>query len=258
MDRRRSSQPATLALAAFAAFHVGCAARQSEVGMTASGHPIVQIQLPIANVYLVHTKQPFLVDAASEDDLPALEGALAERGLRPEDLRLAVITHAHADHVGMAKALQARGVPVWVGAGDVAQARRGHNDALKATSLTASMLDVVLPSTFPPVTPDRTIDGPVELSTYGVEGFVAPMPGHTPGSLVVVLDDDKAFVGDQMLGGILGGAMCSDEPGEHYFQADFDGNRANIRRLTNMGIQTFFLGHGGPVTLDAVRDEFGG
>lgn len=83
------------------------------------------------------------------------------------------------------------------------------------------------------------------------------MRGHTRGSLVVVMANHEAFVGDQMLGGVLGGAGCPDRPGEHYFQADYEQNRRNIRALVRMGVETFYLGHGGPVKRDAVMDELG-
>jgi glyoxylase-like metal-dependent hydrolase (beta-lactamase superfamily II) len=43
---------------------------------------------------------------------------------------------------------------------------------------------------------DLVVREPLDLAPWGVAGRVVPMPGHTPGSLVVVLDDGRAFVGD--------------------------------------------------------------
>ena len=82
------------------------------------------------------------------------------------------------------------------------------------------------------------------------------MPGHTPGSLVVVLDDGRAFVGDRMLGGALGGAVWPDRPGEHYFHADRAANLLNIRTLLALPVWTYFLGHGGPVLRADVEAAF--
>jgi glyoxylase-like metal-dependent hydrolase (beta-lactamase superfamily II) len=73
------------------------------------------------------------------------------------------------------------------------------------------------------------------------------MPGHTAGSIVVVMADHSAFVGDMMMGGSFGGAFSPSQPGEHYYQADGAKNRRNIQTLLAMGVEKFYLGHGGPV-----------
>ena len=82
------------------------------------------------------------------------------------------------------------------------------------------------------------------------------MPGHTRGSLVVVLSNKTAFVGDMMLGGSLAGMFFPSSPGEHYYQADPEQNRRNIHTLLAQGIETFYLGHGGPVSREDVIAAF--
>ena len=61
------------------------------------------------------------------------------------------------------------------------------------------------------------------------------------------MSDHSAFVGDMMLGGSFGGQLAPSSPGEHYYQADRAQNRRNIQTLLGMGIEKFYLGHGGPV-----------
>jgi glyoxylase-like metal-dependent hydrolase (beta-lactamase superfamily II) len=96
----------------------------------------------------------------------------------------------------------------------------------------------------------------VDLRPWGVDGQVIPMPGHTPGSVVVLLANHAAFVGDQMLGGSLGGALFPSRPGEHYYQADPARNRGNVTTLLGLGVDTFYLGHGGPVAAADVAAAF--
>lgn len=237
---------------------LGCATTTTVVGRTPEGARIVRIGFSLSNAYLIETKPPVLVDAGGPDDLPALEAALRHEKLKIEDLSLAIVTHGHFDHAGLAAALKKRGVPIMLGAGDVELARRGHNDDLRPTNLTADALKLVIPDRYARFEPDIVVDKPIDLSPYGISGEVIPMPGHTRGSLVVVLRNGSAFVGDQMAGGILGGVLCPDQPTEHYFQADVTQNHANIRALVRIGVETFYLGHGGPVHRDAVIDEFGG
>jgi hypothetical protein len=54
----------------------------------------------------------------------------------------------------------------------------------------------------------------------------------------------------------MGGAVNPTQPHEHYFQADLERNRANIRSLIEGGAEVFYLGHGGPVDRAAVIKEF--
>lgn len=51
-----------------------------------------------------------------------------------------------------------------------------------------------------------------------------------------------------MMGGSFGGALSPASPGEHYYQADPAKNRRNIQALLAMGVEKFYLGHGGPVS----------
>jgi glyoxylase-like metal-dependent hydrolase (beta-lactamase superfamily II) len=105
--------------------------------------------------------------------------------------------------------------------------------------------------------PDRVVERELRLGEWGIAGRVYQLPGHTPGSLVVELDDGRSFVGDMMLGGYLGGALMPQRAGEHYFHADRHRNFENIHTLLKGPGKLFFLGHGGPVTRESVVAAFG-
>ena len=103
-------------------------------------------------------------------------------------------------------------------------------------------------------------DFPVD-TVYGHLGYMKTDKGIAhPGfqALLRLMKAGKeAIVGDQMLGGSFGGAFFSDCPGENYFHNDPEANRANIRKLLALGVETFYLGHGGPVAAADVAKEFG-
>jgi hydroxyacylglutathione hydrolase len=223
------------------------------VGRTAEGAPIVQIPLQLSNVYLVKAKVPVLVDTGTLGDFEDLTHALGENGVWPGRLGLIIVTHGHADHAGLAALLHQRSLaPIVLGAGDVPAARNGHNDPLIPTGTTGALLRPLIPTIFPEFQPDIVVGEPLDLRPWGIDGQVIAMPGHTPGSVVVLLANHSAFVGDMMLGGALGGAVFAHSPGEHYYQADPARNRRNIQTLLDMGVETFYLGHGGPVRREDV------
>ncbi len=221
---------------------------------------IHRAQLSISNVYAIEAPGgTVLVDAGDPgqdaDVLRALEMAEVDRG----SVRLIVVTHAHADHTGGAPALsRALGAPIALGRGDVATAARGRNPPLRATSATASLLELVLTQDFEAYTPAVIIDGCLDLHPYGVPGVAWSTPGHTPGSSVVILDGGDAIVGDLVAGGYLGGLVAPDVPTEHYFQDDPPRVRAILEWLLSRGVRRFFLGHGGPTNADRLRTAIEG
>src|SRR5256885_15542533 len=86
---------------AFALAITGCAGT-APVGKSPKGAQIVRIPLRLSNVYLVKSKTPVLIDSGTLGDLPDLDAALAENGVRTTHVGLVVLTHAHADHAGLA------------------------------------------------------------------------------------------------------------------------------------------------------------
>jgi glyoxylase-like metal-dependent hydrolase (beta-lactamase superfamily II) len=206
----------------------------------------------------VQARRPILIDSGTVGDKEDLERALEERHVFPSKIALVILTHGHADHAGLAADIREEsGAAVWLGEGDLPLARAGHNDDLQPTSVTALLLKPFITSVYREFEPDLAVSAPTSLAAFGVEGEVVPMPGHTKGSLVVLLGNHTAFVGDMMMGGSLGGLISPSSPGEHYYQADREANRRNIEALVKRGVMTFYLGHGGPVSRDDVIRAFG-
>ena len=219
---------------------------------------IVQFRLSVSNMYLIKSAKPVLIDGGNHGDMPALVKGLAAHGLTLKDIGLVIITHSHGDHAGLAAELQRAGVKVALGEGDVAMAKAGQNDDLKPTNLTAFLLKhLAINPKFEAYTPDIVIRDQFDLRPWGIEGHARQMPGHTPGSLVVQLDDGRCFVGDQILGGYLVGLISPQTASEHYFQANGKQNLQNIQSLLKQPINTFYTGHGGPVGRASVEQTFG-
>lgn len=217
------------------------------------------IRLPMSNVHLLMTPRPVLIDSGRPVDAEALLRALAGHGVRPADLGLLIASHGHSDHAGGVAALRrlAPDLPVMIGSGDVAMAALGHNDELRPTRLFAHLLErFAIDPRYPPFRATVEVADTLDLAPWGLRGRVVQWPGHTAGSLAVLLDDGRAFVGDMMLGGFFGGALFPQRAGEHYFHADRERSRANIHRLLAEPVQTIHLGHGGPVDRASVLAGF--
>jgi glyoxylase-like metal-dependent hydrolase (beta-lactamase superfamily II) len=246
---------------ALLAFSIACAACAPHFRPAVDRGPVLEpprveilrVELAYSNVHLLRGSGVVLVDAGSPSDVAAATAALAAEHLRPSDVKAVVLTHGHGDHAGTAAFFQKQGAKIILGLGDEPQAQKGQNDEMTPTSLFARVLKPFVRLDYQPFTPDVLVENELDLSSYGVPGVKARrMPGHTRGSLVVLVGGREAIVGDQMLGGIFGGAFHAGSAGEHYYQLDPKRNRCNVQALLDEGIERFHLGHGGPVSRDSV------
>jgi glyoxylase-like metal-dependent hydrolase (beta-lactamase superfamily II) len=117
-----------------------------------------------------------LVDTGIEDSLGDLERALDEVGLRVEDTRLLVVTHAHSDHCGAADTIAERaGCEVWV------HPDHGHYSGELHS--------------------DRDLVPGVEVETDLGSWQVIETPGHAPSHVCLHQPERRLmFTGDHLLG----------------------------------------------------------
>jgi hydroxyacylglutathione hydrolase len=228
--------------------------------MTISVHTI---RLKLSNVTLVLGDRPILIDSGSPGEAPRIQKALAEHGVAVSDLAAIVHTHGHADHVGSTHALTVAAnkgretpLPVLLHGGDVATAAQGHNNTLHPTSPFAYVIRLFTNPPFEPFAPTIAVNDRIRLDNYGVPGTILPLPGHTEGSVVVVLDSGEAVVGDLFRGGFMGGALAPRIPKPHYFADNRNQVAQSIRSLLDHDISTFHVGHGGPIPGVKVRTKW--
>jgi glyoxylase-like metal-dependent hydrolase (beta-lactamase superfamily II) len=235
----------------------GCATLPPMAPGTPQRPHIQQLELGIANAYVVYGARPILVDTGTAGEGDGLAEKLGELGIKPGALALIVLTHGHGDHGGSAERIHKEWrAPIAVGAGDVAMLHDGHNRTLRPSSMTARMLRPFVDRSFPPYAPEIIVTGPIDLRPYGLAGRIIPTPGHTPGSQVVLLDDGDALVGDLLLGGYLGGAIAPGQPGTHYFHDDRLQAETQICFVIRQGARRLFVGHGGPIAAEAAWEKF--
>ncbi|MHB0976483.1 MAG: MBL fold metallo-hydrolase [Candidatus Aquicultorales bacterium] len=143
-----------------------------------------------------------LVDGGNPYSEPIFFWYLKKFGIDPGEIKLAIATHGHFDHVGALHAVQKEcGCPVVCHESESHLLEEGEvvippgtNWLGRAGSKIGWRLTKLFQ--FEAVKPDITVDSAVSLEEFGVDGRIIPTPGHTDGSLSVLLDDGEAFVGD--------------------------------------------------------------
>ena len=206
---------------------------------------------------VVQGEHAVLVDAGFERNAEALAADLAREGFDPSRLEAIVVTHAHADHAGGAGWFQRRyGTRVIVGRGDVAMTASGHNEPLCPTDDEArSRLTEDQAATYTPFVPDVVVDDALDLADLGLSGRIVRLPGHTEGSLVVLVSD-AALVGDLLRGNVFDAGTSV-----HFYMCDLEDNRRDVRRLLDElapRATVVFPGHFGPLARESVEATFPG
>ncbi|MEM7250432.1 MAG: MBL fold metallo-hydrolase [Pseudomonadota bacterium] len=216
---------------------------------------IHKITIAYANSYLVtQGRNSFLFDAGLERDGPELAERIRTLGVEPQALRAIIVSHGHHDHAGGAAYLnRVYGVPVIVGRGDAGMLARDRNDPICPQGFFAQRRFATdQAGTYRGVRAAIEIEQPTALSTLtGIDGRVVPLPGHTPGSLVLVVDR-YAFVGDLLRGGIFTPRRATT----HFYMCDLEDNRRDLAALLRTiapNAQSILTGHFGPVSRASVQ-----
>jgi hydroxyacylglutathione hydrolase len=216
--------------------------------------PIIRIRTGNSQVYLIKNgHRSILVDAGLAKTPRYILAEAASVGVQPPDIALIVVTHAHYDHVGGLHTLsQVTGGDILAHPYEAGCMEKGFSPFPKGTNMlgrTVAALGKRLAkyySSFHPVIATIQVSESYDLEPYGLQGFILPTPGHTAGSLSLILNDDVAIVGDSAFGIF---------PGKVYppFADDPQTLLSSWEVLLAAGCQTFLPGHGRPISRDSLK-----
>jgi hydroxyacylglutathione hydrolase len=215
---------------------------------------IVRIPLAITNSFLlVGPRGSVMVDAGGVDPSARdLLAALEKLSISPRSIKLLILTHHHADHTIAASAFRratgARVVAHRLDRPGIERARKvvpiGVTFYGKIVSL--GLEGFIYPfAALDPVPVDIVLDDRgMSLAPYGIPGRVVYTPGHTRGSISVLLDSGDAIVGDMAMNGVFTTrpslAILMDNPDDLVLV------QRSWCMLRAAGARTIYPGHGSP------------
>lgn len=102
----------------------------------------------------------------------------------------------------------------------------------------------------PPTTVDLVLgDEECSLADYGIPGRIIYTPGHSMGSVSVLLETGDAFVGDLAMNEF----PLRLSPGLPIFAESMEKVKESWRLLLNEGAKTVYPAHGKPFSIDVIR-----
>lgn len=206
--------------------------------------------------YLVQGKESsVLVDTLSPWNGRRLVRRLNRQGVNLRRISLILLTHGHVDHFGNALRLKAKtGAPIAIHELDAEGPSKGRNMAVSPRNafqtFLAFFINRMKTAAFDPDILLKGEEG--DLEQYGVVARWVRTPGHTPGSISIVLPGEAAIVGDL----VVGRFNALKRPAYPLWVTDKQQVRENVGKLLDYAPTTFLSGHGGPFKTEDVRRVF--
>jgi hydroxyacylglutathione hydrolase len=218
---------------------------------------IMPIRMMASNAYVVtNGKQSILIDAGMKKKEEKIVAAIERMQLSPADIKLIILTHTHYDHCGSLKALQEiTKAKVLVHKAEAACLKKGYTELPKGTMWFSKIMSVVgrtmarKMGEYAPVTADITISKKFDLKKYGIDGYVLPTPGHSAGSLSVIIEKKHAVVGDTLFDIFTNSVLPA-------YADDQEELFKSWKKLLDIGCEYFYPGHGKPFTRERLEKTY--
>lgn len=215
-------------------------------------HEILPLKLGFTNCYLIKGDSTILIDAGGPGMIRKFHRNLERLSMRPTDIDFIIVTHGHWDHIGSAKEIKdASGAKIMISEEDsklLEEARVVIPPAVTAWGKVLTFLGKGISAaiSFKPTHADALIqEEDLSLKPFGLDGKILKTPGHTEGSLSVLLDTGQAFVGDLAMNGF----PLTRGPKYPIFADDVARVKQSWDRLIEQGAKTVYPSHGRPFSI---------
>lgn len=218
---------------------------------------IYSVKLGVNSCYLIRGKHIVMVDGGVPLKVNSFRKKLDQLGIRPEEIKLIVLTHSHIDHAGSAKAIQKlTGAKVAYHEKEKEFLEVGGCAVPKATNWWGRIshpfvFPLLSRIPFPKVKADITITNEeFPLNEFGIDGSIIHTPGHTEGSISVLLKTGDVFVGCMAHNNL----PFRLKPGFPIYAQDIGIVKESWKLLIDKGAKVIYPGHGNPFPVQVIQN----
>ncbi len=219
---------------------------------------IFAIKTGINRCYLVKDEGTILIDAGNPNKIRAFQKSFERLPIHPDEIKLILLTHGDFDHVGSAKDIKAlTGAKIAIHEYDRLNFERSlFNFPPGVTSwgrLLRSILYPILKNVLPSIPAEKADivldENEYSLFDFGIPGKVVYTPGHTQGSVSVLLETGEAFVGCLAHNNL----PFRFRAGLPIFAEDIEKVKESWKSLIQQGAKTIYPAHGNPFSVDIIK-----
>jgi len=205
------------------------------------------IKLGFDQCYLIGDKDLIMIDAGQPNKRKQFLKKLANLGIKPEQIKLIIITHGHWDHIGSAKDIkELTGAKIAMHKNEKEWLEKSIINLPPGVTVWGKIFSKIM-SLFKPLIkiPSTKVDivldnKSVSLNEYGIAGFIEFTPGHSSGSVSIILKTGEAFVGDLLMNKF----PLRMSPGLPIFAEDLSKVKQSLELLLEKGIRKIYPAHG--------------
>jgi hydroxyacylglutathione hydrolase len=207
--------------------------------------------------HIVRDQETIIVDTGNPGSAATILAAMKKHQIAPKDVSLILITHSHLDHSGGAAELQkALNVPIAMHHLEQTYVENGTRLPLTPKNWFGKLFkkSSLIKQPVEKFKVNIVLEGGEDLKPYGVDARVIFTPGHTPGSISVMLGNQEMIAGDVVSGGILlGGMIFNNVPTWPIFHDDTPTSIDSLNQIIELTPTRIHVGHGGPLDVPSLK-----
>ena len=219
---------------------------------------IFRMKFGINSCYLVQDEGIIMIDGAPPNKLRAFQKFISKIPIQPNDIRLIILTHGDFDHVGSARDIKLfTGAKIAIHENDKKNFENSVHNFPPGVNLWGRFSHII----FYPITKillkspggkaDITLDNSdYPLYDFGIRGKIIYTPGHTKGSVSVLLETGEAFVGCLAHNNL----PFRLKPGLPIFAENIEEVKESWNMIIQQGAKMIYPGHGDPFPVDVIKN----
>jgi hydroxyacylglutathione hydrolase len=222
-----------------------------------SGYEIIHANGIFFNSYLIFNGEKYiLVDSGRRYAWLRLKRNLEKLGVNEKNLEALILTHTHFDHAENAASIKENfGARIIAHETEAGYLEAGDSPLPAGTVFYTKLLMKTFRTKaqpmfrYRPVTCDIPVRDKFDLNSLGFNAYILHVPGHTRGSIAIVVDNEVAFTGDNMVGVFDGSIMPP-------FGDDIPGIIRSWKTLLDTGCSVFIPNHGTPKKREILKRHY--
>ena len=223
---------------------------------TTGGQIVYRLLGGRVNVFLIeHNGRFLLIDTAMKRRRKKLIRALTKQGVTSENLKALILTHTHFDHAQNAAAvIDIFHTHLIVHESEAAYLATGDSPLPKGTTWPAKLLMKYMGNfirwinRYAPAANVISISTAFDLAPLGFDAKIIHTPGHSKGSVTIILENEIALTGDSMYGQLPGNVFPA-------FADDAKLMVQNWKTVMDTGCSIFLPAHGRAISRKLLARE---